>query len=246
MPRWKKWLTTSRLIPLLTILGAGLAVVLSLINVIRLDTSDEIIIALLALVAVDALNERLNVFEKIEARLNHLSSDQGLRGRYAMQNPVEQATDASEICLCAIHGTSAIFPYVNFYANRLRKGCNIRILLLHPESSAVEQINLRSQHSQTKQHIFSTLETLKNLASTQSAGKCEVRLMNTSMPFAMFAVDLGKKSGLMNVEYYSYKVAIDDRPHVLLTASECPYWFTYYQQQFEKIWSDSVIWVPQD
>ena len=94
--------------------------------------------------------------------------------------------------------------------------------MLSPESSGVEQINLRSQHSQTKQRILSALEMLKGLVAMQATGKYEVRLMNTSIPFTMFAVDLSKKSGSMNIEYYAYKVAINDRPHVLLTASACP------------------------
>ena len=103
------------MIPLLTILEAGISIVLSLIGAINLnETADRIIIALLALVAVDALNERLNVFEKIEARLSYLSSDRGLKGRYAMQKPVDQAANSPEICLCVVHGTSIIFPYAWF------------------------------------------------------------------------------------------------------------------------------------
>lgn len=242
--RWKKWISTSRLIPLMTILGAGLAVVLSLLKLIDLSTADEIIIALLALVAVDALNERLNILEKIESRLRDIDSTQGLKGRYEMQNPVQQAGNASEICLCVIHGTTVIFPYVGFYATRMKEGCNIRIILLSPDSPAVGLINLRSKHSQTKQHIISALDTLEGLVGMQAKGRCEVRLASTSIPFSMFAVDLNKPSGFMNVEYYAYKVAIDDRPHVFLAASDCPYWFTYYKQQFEAIWSDSMTWTP--
>ena len=239
---WKKWMAAGRLVPLLTILGASLAVVLSLINLIKLSTADEIIIALLALVAVDALNERLNILEKIESRLSNIGSDQGLKGRYEMQTPVQQAGNASEICLCAIHGTSVILPYTGFYAARMREGCNIRIILLSPDSPAIDSIHLRSQHSQMKQRILSALGTLEGLVGMQTKGVCEVRLASTSIPFSMFAVDLSKASGLMNVEYHAYKVAIDNRPHVFLTASGCPYWFTYYTQQFEAIWSDSTTW----
>lgn len=241
---WKKWLAPSRLVPLMTILGAGVAIVLSLIKIVQLSTADEIIIALLALVAVDALNERLNLLEKIESRLSNLSSEQVLKSRYAMQNPIAQASYASEICICVIHGTSVIFPYTGFYAAKLKDGCNIRIILLAPDSPVIDSINLRSKHSQTKQHILSALENLKGLTTLQATGKCEVRLTSTSIPFSMFAVDLKKGSGSMNVEYYAYKVSIDDRPHVLLTASNCPYWFNYYRQQFEQIWSDAVTWTP--
>lgn len=35
---------------------------------------------------------------------------------------------------------------------------------------------------------------------------------------------------LENDRLYGYKVSIDDRPHVLLTGSNCLYWFNYYAQ----------------
>jgi membrane protein implicated in regulation of membrane protease activity len=48
---WKQWIKPNRLIPLLTILGAGTAIVLSLLGVIKLSVAENIIIALLALLA---------------------------------------------------------------------------------------------------------------------------------------------------------------------------------------------------
>ena len=239
---WKKWVAPSRLVPLLTIFGASSAVVLSLIKLIELSTADEIIIALLALVAIDALNERLNILEKIERKLSVVNAAQGLKGRYEMQTPVQLAGNATEICLCAIHGSSAILPYDGFYANKLKEGCNLRIILLDPDSSAVDPISLVTDRSQIKQRILSTLDVLERLVNMQEKGACEVRLANAIIPFSMLAADLGKTSGSMNVEYPSYKVTIDNRPHVSLNPADCPYWFTYYKEQFEAMWLDATPW----
>ena len=97
MRRWKRWLAPDRLIPSLTILGAGVAIVLSLIKAIQLTTAEEIIIALLALISVDALNERLSLLEKIEARLHSLGTENTLKSRNDLKSPVEKAKYASEI-----------------------------------------------------------------------------------------------------------------------------------------------------
>jgi hypothetical protein len=184
---WKRWFTPSRLVPLLTIAGAGTAIVLSLIKVVQFSTAEEIIIALLALVSVDALNERLSILEKIEARLGSLSTEQVLKGRHSIKNPVEEAKYASEICICVIHGASVIFPYVGFYESKLKDGCNIRIILLNPDSSSIEGINLLTRHLQTKQHILSALEGVKGLlavnASNQS-GVAHCKLKNPADPCA--------------------------------------------------------------
>jgi hypothetical protein len=74
---WKRWLRPSHLVPLLTILTAGAAIVLSLLKLIELSVAEEIVIALLALLAVDALNERLSLLERMRARLEHLSAQMG-------------------------------------------------------------------------------------------------------------------------------------------------------------------------
>jgi hypothetical protein len=67
---WKRWIKPSRFIPLLTILGAGTAIIFSLFGIIGLSVAENIILALLALLAVDALIERLSILERIETKLS--------------------------------------------------------------------------------------------------------------------------------------------------------------------------------
>ena len=65
---WKQWLRPSRLVPVIAILGAGIAITLSLLKVINLSIAEDIVIALLALLAVYALTERLDLLERIERK----------------------------------------------------------------------------------------------------------------------------------------------------------------------------------
>ena len=55
----------SLIIAILTIMGAGSAVVLSLLKIIDLTRAEEIIVTLIGLIAIDALIERLHILEKI-------------------------------------------------------------------------------------------------------------------------------------------------------------------------------------
>jgi hypothetical protein len=51
----------------------------------------------------------------------------------------------------------------------------------------------------------------------------------------MFGVDLGRPSGAVTVEYQSFGVSIDQRPHVRLLRSEGNEWYDYYVDQFNMI-----------
>ncbi len=242
---WKRWIKPNRLIPLLTILGAGLSIVLSLLGIIKLNIAENIIIALLALLAVDALTERLSVLEKIEARLSKLTAEQSLKKRSEILTPIEHGPQASEICIAVIHGGSVITPYTGFYESRIRDGCKIRVILLDPGAEAVQTWILRSRGTDSKLRIEASLERLRSLVQLSGVkGNCEVRLSNVFLPYSIFAVDLAENSGSMIVEYHSYKRSIDDRPHIHLTALDSLYWFNYYKQQFEQVWSEAIPWQP--
>jgi hypothetical protein len=244
-PRWRKWLRLNRLVPSLTILGAGLAIILSLVQVLKLTTSEQIIIALLALLTVDALTERIGVLEKIESKLGN-TSGAILRDRSQILTPLQHAQHASEICILVVSGASVILPYAGFYGQRMASGCKIRVVLLNPKCAARATFDLLKQGRASQQMIDSSLEVLRDLVlSTQGKGQCEVRLLDVFLPYSIFAVDPGSTSGSMVVELHSYRVAIDERPHLDLTAADNRHWFAYFSQQFERAWSDAAPWTPE-
>jgi len=140
--RWKRWFRPSRLIPLLTILGAGTAIILSSLKVLRLDTSEEIVIALLALLAGDALSERLGLLENIEARLNSLPVRRGLVTKADIPSVEAQAYYTSEICIVAISAISLLIRNQGFMESKLKRGCNMRIILLDPDSPSFQTWSL--------------------------------------------------------------------------------------------------------
>ena len=70
--KWKAWIKLERLIPAVTILSAIVASVLSLFNVIQLSGGEGIVIVLLALLAGDALTERLTILQKMREEIKAL------------------------------------------------------------------------------------------------------------------------------------------------------------------------------
>lgn len=240
----KQWLRPSRLVPLLTILGAGTALILNLLNVLQLAIPEQIIIALLTLLAVDSLTERLAILEKIEMHLKGLPEKQTLKKRNEMSPVYERIKDASSIDILVVSGTSIILPYIGHYKERLKNNCHIRIILLDPDSPSLQNWGwLIGRENIEKAAIEMVLENLKNLTSLPGVkGTCKIRFTQVLLPFSLFSVNTNLNSGTMNVEYHAYKVAIDERPHLSLSVNDDPYWFNYYKQQFEKAWDSSKIW----
>lgn len=242
---FKKWINPNRIIPLLTILGAGTAIVLSLLGLITLSIAESIIIALLALLASDALSERLSVLEKIESRLSSLSFGQPLRARTDLPSIEERAGHASEICIIAVSAISLVTNHLSFFEKKIQDGCKIRFLLLDPNGPSLQTWDLLSYISKTEPDIKRTLEYLKKLVQIeQTKGKCEIRLTQVLLPFSMVAIDLQKNTGSMVVEYHIFKTAFSERPHVFLTRQNSSKWFDFYRQQFEQAWSEATVWTP--
>jgi len=231
----------SHIIGILTISGAGCAIILSLLKIIDLTRAEEIIITLLGLIAIDALIERLHILEKIESKLDREKYKGILRKRVDIITPDKMAKNASSIHALTISAYSIGVPYIDFYENKLKEGCDIRFILLDPNSKFLNALNQQNlDYIETKNHIDSSLRVLKPLSKSKNyKGKFEIRLSEVYFPFSMVGVDFGKETGKMSVEFHCYKVPLDSRPHIFLEKESDTYWFNFYQNQFELAWSNS-------
>jgi hypothetical protein len=238
------WLTPKRAIPLLTILAAFAADVLSLFGVIEFDLPEQIIIAVLGLIAVDALVERLEILEKLEQKLNRLPEGQLLRTRSQMVSVEVQAAQAAEICILAVSATDLIHRYQNFLEQKVGEGCQMRVILLDPECEAVRVRDLQIQPwMRSAEDIEISLNALRVLMGKEKA-QVEVHLTEVFLGYSIFAVDLSRPNGTMVVDFHTYRKGPDTRPHLYLTPDSSGHWFDFYKDQFETVWRDGHVWQP--
>lgn len=164
-----------------------------------------------------------------------------LRKRSEIPDPITHAREASEICILVVDGATIINSFAQFYKSKLQDGCNLRIILLNSDNQNIlETWYLLTKHTRTKRHFENTIDFLGELVNLPGAkGKCEIHMSKVFLPYSIFGKDFGKESGSMIVEYQSYKVEADDRPHILLTAADNQYWFRYYENQFNSVWNES-------
>jgi hypothetical protein len=245
---WRRWLTLRRLIPLAIIVVAGGAGILSRLGLLQAKPIESVLLAVLALLAVDALTERINLLERIEERLSNLTSVSGLRERAQIPLIHEEAVDASEIVVVGASLISWVVPHYDFFERQMKRGCKFRFLLLDPTSPAVPVWDLTTRSPVIKIDIERTLESLKLMkqAEKDSRGRCEVRLGKVFPPFSMIAVDPAKDTGWMIVEIHTYKRTLGERPHIRLSHMSDNKWFDFYVGQYEQLWEDSTIWDPSE
>ena len=242
---WKTWLRPNRIVPLLTLLVAGSAGVLGILGIIQMSFVDGIIISLLALLSVDALTERLSILEKIEDRLSKIPIGEQLLSRTQLLPARELARTATEIAFIGVSGISLLVNEVGFLEQKMKEGCKLRFVLLDPKSSSLQAWNLLVKVTTTGKDIESALEYLTGLMQMEKVkGKCEVRLSKVYLPCAVLIGDPNKDTGSMNVEFYTYKTTLVDRPHVRLSRMQNRRWFDFYVTQFEQVWSDAEKWTP--
>ncbi len=241
IPTWKSWLKIGRLIPLLTISAAAIVGILSLLGRFQVTMAEGVIIALLTLLAVDALVERLSLLEKIDERLGRLPAQEFLQDRSQLIRMEELAANATEIWAAGITLVSILHPYYHFYLRKLRDGCNLRFMVLDPGSGAAKIRDKQLPATTITEDIRTTLVVLGNLRSQKELkGKCEVRLSPSYLPFSLVIVDGTKDKGRMIVELLTYKTDLGQRPHLILRKQENYRWFDFFNGQFEGLWKDST------
>lgn len=242
IPTWKSWLKIGRLIPLLTILAAAIVGILSLLGRFQVTMAEGVIIALLTLLSIDALVERMSFLEKIDSRLERLPESEILRDRSNLIRMEHLAVGATEIWAAGISLVSILHPYYDFYLQKLKEGCNLRFLLLEPNSIAREVWDKAQRVPTTKKDIETSLQVIDNITkSSRLKGKCEARRSQFQLPFSLVIVDSQKERGRMIVELLAYKRSLPDRLHLYLTRRNHEKWFMFFYNQFESLWHDSSI-----
>jgi|GEM_PF-2501065 len=246
---WHRWFTLGRIVPVLTIISAGTAISCSIIGVLETGVAENVTFALLGLLAIDALTERIGVLERIEIKLSEVSSgifSQNLRGRDTIPKVEDYAGTALEIYILAVSALSLCHRYHHFFVKKLREGCRIRIILLDSTCSSIEVHKLQYGIDTAVKDIETSLEVLKSIKEKEGGNQFEVRFSPVLMPFSLFGVTNKKGKESVIVEYHNYKRTFGESPHLLLTSTESPDWFEFYKEQFEQAWTDSTLWDNRD
>lgn len=240
---WADWLRLRRVVPLVTILLALIFAAADLTGYLPLKNRDGLIVAMLALLALDALVERVSVIDAIERRLANLEAPTILRDRSSLTQMTTMAVGAKDIAACGITLVSLVPTHHDFWKEKLRRGVNLRFMMVDPESIAWQSW-CEAQRTPSPGDLTFALQSLASLLTERYAGKIEVRLSPQFLPVSIAGVDFGTDSGRMNVELVFTRTDLPRRPHVHLTKIASPQWFDFFADIYEDLWARSRPWTP--
>lgn len=226
----------------LTIVAAVVVSVLSYFDVVPGPKVAGLILAVLAVLAFNALTTRVAIadaVERIGGGGHHFHADFPAEVR-----PRREASD--DIYLIGVDLNRTIETSYGAFERALRRGGRIRILLTDPDADDVA-VDARCQISRPavadlRRRIWSSLRDLTSLKSSVG-GDLEVRTTRTPLKFGLNFVDAHRASATLFVQLYTYRLAGESRPHFQLTHSDGE-WFECYRDQAETLWRDSPVFDP--
>jgi len=164
---------------------------------------------------------------------------------------------ANQIDMCGVTLTSTINKQLNNMRERLRKGAHIRLLVVNPDSLALQMSALRSKNPDVDyfrkrlETTFEDLEILHKLRtnyrqadSPSRTGSLSVRLLSYAPSFGIYHFDGSRSNGVVFVEIYPHESGFGSAPIFNLTLQVDGKWYEYFVDQFEEMWQSARPWQP--
>jgi hypothetical protein len=219
-------------------------------------TTDQVVLGLLAFLAIDALVERLDILSKIEEDVDKISkatiikvkSDLFFKKREDLPiMPHLVASAKKEIFIAGITMDSTVGIAFNL-KERMNQGCNIKILALNPYGKSLKfasnyyDISLKG----ASQRIHGNLLNMISVLSNAERGSYEIGVIDNIFPTGYLIVDPDLPNGWMNVQMYIYQTRVDHAPLFKLTKNDDLHWFSVFLNQYRDAWNSSTQFNPNN
>lgn len=120
----------------------------------------------------------------------------------------------------------------------------VRIVVLDPAAETAVQFATRQLDDSLdypsqlfRSSLEATVRQLQRMASWQERGSFEYRLAAYNPGFSLVAIDPGTRHGVVIVEFHGFHNQVTNtRMHIELTRSLSEHWYTYWLDQYERIW----------
>ncbi len=217
-------------------------------------TTDQLVLGLLGVLAVDTLIERLGYLERIENRITELknklevktSADNLFRTRSELPAMTTWLTQYDEICFLGVNLNAIVHSYTRQIEEGAKNGKHFRFILVDPESNSPwDTVAARSftepNAANQRQLAADSLAILKRISNNVPKKSIEVRLINYDLPCSYSIGDGNTERGKVIVEFFNYKISAGERQHITLLKQTEPIQFRFHLQQFETIWKGAKV-----
>lgn len=228
----------------ITALLSLLVAIFGLIGIANQSIVSAAILAVLALLLSHLLVAR-NQNEQIQATLSKLEINQSLSASQLMTN----GDDIAEIIQLLRQSKQAYFWGTTFTTHipllkqdlefGLASGLETKFLLVEPSSNALKMAAFRGKdlsESDLNHDLLRNIKRLESIATSQTAGKLEIRVIDYLTPHVMYIFDPHLSSGQIIMRLSTLRVPDTMRPIIKITRNQDLEWFNFYIEQFEIAW----------
>jgi hypothetical protein len=217
----------------------------------------------LAILAIGLIRDRINresLGEQIvELKRNLPDRPSAVSFFRSIQDLDSYIKNALFIDICGVTLTNTINTRFTFLRDRLQAGATLRILIIDPESQAINMSAQRSVNPKDTQYFQRRLESTfadltylykfcEDLKSSEKKGSklgsISVKLLTYAPSFGTISLDAKSKQGIARIEIYPHKFGFKTPPSFILTPDNDKEWYNYFVDQFEQMWKTSQSWNP--
>ena len=239
-----------------TIVIAIIISVSSYLEGISIKVINATTLAILALIAGSLLTSRRTLSDvnlstnNLNDEIKKLNSDEFssnpckvlLNKEYPdLSNSFELSKDIS--ILASSLQSTAIKYYASF-EEALQKGTNIRVLVVDPSEDVLKMMCLRTymlkDTAELKSNVNGHIELMRKLQRIENNnGKLTIKTIPLVVPYGLMILNRHNLSSQIYVKLMPYRVPPGQYPSFELNNIENHELFTFFNNQFEKMWEDS-------
>ena len=211
-----------------------------------LGLGDQVILTLLALLAVDTFIERLGALKEISENVNFIRSKIGLKGflhdRSSEMPPLERYLEGAREFFVSGGSLAGLVPEYREFFREISERCALRFVLFNPNSPALEAAAnwAGAPPERFKKEIEVTLLILGELMA--DGAPLEVRLNNSIPALSVMVVDGSAPHGKIRVDVNPHRCPPSRRPFFELTRREDERFYPLFYQRYQALWEESESW----
>jgi hypothetical protein len=254
-------------LPLWISIIAGVTLsILSVLGLVSTERAVPSILGLLALISFDALIERMQLLEGIDAKVS-AQAELVTKGNAGILNAINESDSpfstrdllnaresyenflrrGDNILISGLTLVATIGPSFKFFTARIKEGATLRFLLLDEKNESLLQIASRVNGvsvESLRNDVRSSLahfDELRKVVGAQKRDSVQVRLLKT-LPTASITMVAPQHNpnfmtGEMRCELYIYNIGVHERPAFQLSPNDDV--FSVFKKAVEELWENS-------
>ena len=226
---------------------AFIAFILAVLSLVPSIVPDELRWAAL-LAGVGLLVLRITMPERLGGTMDDMLNDRFALDRMPLS---ERLRDTKEVWIFA---PSAVNILSAHNCELLRTGILnrpdgiVRVVVLDLESESVVQLATRQLDDSLdypiqdfRTSLEASIRQLRIMASWDLKGSFDYRILDYNPGFSLVCVDPASRKGHVIVEFHGFhNEATSSRMHIEISRQQSEHWYTYWTDQFGRIWDASM------